>query len=64
MKNNNKTNKMEKTIEILEKSIKYAKRELINNWHKYDVEDTIFIKRGLEETMNFIELLKELNMKR
>jgi len=52
---------MEKTIEILEKSIKYAKKELINNWDKYDVENTIFIKKGLQETMNFIELLKKLN---
>jgi len=52
---------MDKTIEILEKSIKYAKKQLLENWDKIDNEDTIAIKRGLNETLNFIELLKQIN---
>lgn len=52
---------MDKTIEILEKSVKYAKKQLIENWDKIESEDTLAIKRGLKETMNFIEVLKEIN---
>ena len=55
--------KMEKTIEILEKSVKFAKKELITNWEKIDNEESLYIKKGLQETMNFIELLKEINKK-
>jgi hypothetical protein len=54
---------MEKTIEILEKSVKFAKKELITNWEKIDNEESLYIKKGLQETMNFIELLKEINKK-
>lgn len=52
---------MNKTIEILEKSVKYAKKQLLENWDKIEGEDTLAIKNGLRETMNFIELLKEIN---
>jgi hypothetical protein len=54
---------MEKTIEILEKSVKYAKKQLLDNWDKIDEEESIHIKRGISNTMNFIELLKEINKK-
>lgn len=51
---------MKKTIEILEKSVKYAKKSLIDNFEKLSDEQTKGIKRGLFETMCFIELLKEI----
>jgi hypothetical protein len=56
-----KIKQMDKTIEILEKSVKYAKKQLIENWDKIESEQTLAIKRGLKETMNFIEVLKEIN---
>ena len=54
---------MEKTIEILEKSIKYAKRQLLENWEKLGEEETLEVKRGISETLNFIESLKKINEK-
>lgn len=54
---------MTKTIEILEKSIKYAKKQLLENWDKLSEEETLQIKRGICETLNFIETLKEINKK-
>ena len=54
---------MKKTIEILEKSIKYAKKQLLDNWEKLSEEETLQIKRGISETLNFIETLKEINKK-
>ena len=60
---NNKIIKMNKTIEILEKSIKYAKKQLLDNWEKLSEEETLQIKRGISETLNFIETLKDINKK-
>lgn len=54
---------MEKTIEILEKSIKYAKKQLLENWEKLEDNEVFEIKRGLTETLNLIETLKEINKK-
>lgn len=54
---------MKKTIEILEKSIKYAKRQLLENWEKLGEEETLEVKRGISETLNFIETLKEIDKK-
>lgn len=55
--------KMEKTIEILERSIKFAKRQLLDNWDKLSNDETLQIKRGISETLNFIEILKQINNK-
>ena len=52
---------MDKTIEILEKSIVYAKKQLINNWEKLEENQIIEVKRGLQNTLNFIEELKVIN---
>ena len=54
---------MDKTIEILEKSIKYSKKQLLENWEKLSEEETLQIKRGISETLNFIETLKVINKK-
>ena len=54
---------MKKTIEILEKSIKYAKKQLLDNWEKLSEEETLQIKRGISETLNFIETLREIDKK-
>jgi hypothetical protein len=61
LKNNLKNKKMDKTIEILEKSIVYAKKQLINNWEKLEENQIIEVKRGLQNTLNFIEELKVIN---
>ena len=58
-----KNEKMEKTIEILEKSIKYAKKQLLDNWDKLSEEETLQVKRGISETLNFIETIREINKK-
>jgi hypothetical protein len=52
---------MDKTIEILEKSIIYAKKQLVNNWEKLEENQIIEVKRGLQNTLNFIEELKVIN---
>ena len=54
---------MNKTIEILEKSIKYAKKQLLENWEKLSNEETLQVKRGISETLNFIETMKEIDKK-
>ena len=51
---------MEKTIEILEKSVKYAKKGLLEKWEKLNDQQTIQVKNGIRETLNFIETLKEI----
>lgn len=58
-----KIKQMDKTIEILEKSIKFAKKQLLDNWEKLEDNEVFEIKRGLTETMNLIETLKVINRK-
>ena len=40
---------MKKTIEILEKSIKYAKKQLLDNWEKLSEEETIKLAKNMVE---------------
>ena len=50
---------MDKTIEILEKSVKFLKKQLLENWDKIEEEEIINIKRGLAETLNLIVIIKD-----
>lgn len=52
---------MDKTIEILEKSIKFAKKQIIDRWDEIDEEEMIAIKNGIFDTLNLIRVLEEVN---